>query len=567
MNAVPVSSEMRKLNIEECDKWNAEEQERFLADRELRQTVAKPSPYSREEWEVQRKLYKTFVIQRLFGGEENIRQIPTIFARETNPDLWAKDLSAQHFPAAPFPITRVVYHKNEPWPTWLYTNKGISIRREDGDHLFLDQRPLDFCSVKTVRGKEGYFGKHFLDEEVYPVLCESVCGALFYSTEMRTRSLPFSPPLLRIISEYLTPFKPQPLSNTAERMRHVCEELVTSFNTHVCKSFASEKDFRGAWYAQNRSVTKLFDAGVYEKIAGITAQFLEGTTVEETSPEQLAYAIRWDDDVELPLHLTLIHPNTRDEQGMSSLHYAAHRGACHSIQQLLQMNADCNLRSNSGHTPLDLSLRLRVYEEERSPEHPHASELLVDLTRDITPHTLRRAVVNGPRRVLTQLAKRIPRLNMADEQGNTAGHWLLLDNDQAIMTRFNADQPADGSYVNHNVFIYESREPSLHSRALFLKELGVDFTAPNHAGITPLYLSAAKNSAPLLLAGIRTDLNVRDRQGNTLLIWFLFEGSPETAEQELIEELAELKRKVASYFQQNLDSLFACGRRLARFLN
>ncbi len=543
-----------KLNLAQCEQWDDRDLEAFREDPELQKEAAQPPPYERAQWELQSKLTKVLVEKGIFQG--SLHRLPYRFSSEFT--LQQKEHEPTPTRVPPFPITRTASHNSSfPTPTWVSKKEGVIIQRENGEPIVLY---FDYPFWTTGEGRLSHLLKQL---DFYSEACDRVGTILLLSDMSSATWRGLSPPLIRLVHQYLD-FTPQPpLPQNAERMFHIRNELITSFNSHVCKSYPNEGDFYTAWYHQHdlhiqHRGCQYFGVKTYETIAGTIAQFLDETTVEETSPKDLCLAVGRAREIELPFHLKLMDVNAQDEQGMTALHHAASN--CWNgkvVQELLQLNADCNIRCKEGTTPLDVALSVRVYdywEKGGEDEYLCPSDWLLDGTKksEITLQTVRRAVVNGHVKFLTQFAQRIGDFNrFRDAEGNSAAHWLLTDNEQAIQRRFEHDG-------NRNVYTsYEVSYPTHITRVGMLKKLGVDFRAQNNQGLTPLHIALGNRDLIWIQALGKTqdDLNIQDRYGNTPYMWYLFEGSPEAAEAELTQEFVALKEKAAAYFRLKFHQL------------
>ena len=208
----------------------------------------------------------------------------------------------------------------------------------------------------------------------------------------------------------------------------------------------------------------------------------------------------------------------RDDEGNTSLHFAASHGHPEVARMLLERNAEVNTRNNDGSTPLLRALGAR---------NPDAVWFLLDYNADVHMHDnegntpLQRAARNGLLNVSRKLLDRNADVNSCNHHGSTPlllasenGHadvvQLLLDYGADVYAR-----DGDGDTALHCAALGGSLDVS---RILLRHNLEVNFR--NNDGSTPLHLVSErrKKGTPdvvQLLLDYGADVQVRNLSGKT----------------------------------------------------
>ena len=234
-------------------------------------------------------------------------------------------------------------------------------------------------------------------------------------------------------------------------------------------------------------------------------------------------------DLEKAKALLTAHPDlisSKDTNGMTPLHFAAHNGSNDMVEFLLANKAEVNARDKYGQTPLHSAARLG---------HKDVAELLlankadVNATNDFGWTPLDEAAIGGHKDVAELLLANKADVRATDNQGETPLHLVALF-DPKLMAKVRADLNAKTNYVATPADF--GAEGGYKDVVELLLASNADVNARDNQGATPLHPAAAmghKEIVELLLAN-KADVNAKDNQGETPLHGAAAGGHKDVAE-------------------------------------
>ncbi|HYO08958.1 MAG TPA: ankyrin repeat domain-containing protein [Tepidisphaeraceae bacterium] len=217
-------------------------------------------------------------------------------------------------------------------------------------------------------------------------------------------------------------------------------------------------------------------------------------------------------------------PSARNDDGLTSMHFAAQQGDVAALQNLINLGGDVNARVQSQHgapavandTPLHLAAR---------DGRLAAAQLLLSRGADVNARNDRGDTPLHMAVAYPQMAEVLIRsgadVDAADRVGRTPMHWAARDARATTTVQLLLDSAARPQPVDRDgqTPLHEAARAAHAQAVVALVRGGADASAPDGMGITPLHLAAADAGAAVtdLLVQAGASADSRDDFGFTPL--------------------------------------------------